>query len=354
MHPNLGNLVPVERLNEGKPILERIPDHPWESKVTFNPACVLVGDKQELERIIPELPFSNRVKDSMSTHSALCFLLYRAQGKRTSQVDYTRSSIGLAVLTPDLKLLARHIEPVIFPDRDYDNLGAEDPRITKVDDNYVMSYTAYCAGEPTNRIRIGIATSTNLIHWKKHGLVEGDFNSIDNKNAVLFPDRVRGEYVMLHRPMKGDDAMSIHWATGEELFGTWTTHGVLLKPLPNPAFVDTWIGAGAPPLRLPNGQHLLLYHIGNRAKDGSREYDLGIAICHPEHDRWIVKRDEPLLRPETPAECKGDSELGVNNVVFVCGAYFHSGYLYFPYAGADSVILAGRVSGSDLQRYLSI
>jgi predicted GH43/DUF377 family glycosyl hydrolase len=62
----------------------------------------------------------------------------------------------------------------------------------------------------------------------------------------------------------------------------------------------------------------------------------------------ILKKFEPFLKPETEFETRGDEELGVNNVVFICGAYFYDDYLYFPYAGADSVILGGRVLKSEI------
>ena len=78
-------LPKVERLNGGKPILERIESHPWENKVTFNPACAFVDDKDELASIISTLPFSDGIKKQLSQHSALCFLLYRAQGKKTAE-----------------------------------------------------------------------------------------------------------------------------------------------------------------------------------------------------------------------------------------------------------------------------
>jgi predicted GH43/DUF377 family glycosyl hydrolase len=66
----------------------------------------------------------------------------------------------------------------------------------------------------------------------------------------------------------------------------------------------------------------------------------------------IIQRNEPLLRPQTPAETTGDPQLGVNNVVFVCGAFFYRGDVYFPYAGADSVVLGARITGAELERYV--
>mgnify|MGYP001583951233 FL=1 len=152
--------------------------------------------------------------------------------------------------------------------------------------------------------------------------------------------------------MEGKDAMSIHWAEADDIFDEWRNRGSLMKPIPNAAFVDTWIGGGAPPLKLPDGRFLIIYHIGNRKADGAREYDLGIAIGDPSRSEFIVKRGEPLLSPQSHAETAGDAELGVNNVVFICGAYFFHGDLFFPYAGADSVVLAGKISKSEIDHYL--
>ena len=147
--------------------------------------------------------------------------------------------------------------------------------------------------------------------------------------------------------------MAIHWAESDDILGEWRTMGVLMKPIPRPSNVDTWIGRGAPPLRLADGRYLILYHIGNLKPDSSREYNLGIALADPKHPQFIVKRDEPLLRPETRAETAGDADLGVDNVVFICGAYFYNGDLYFPYAGADSVVLGGKIPKAELERYIT-
>jgi predicted GH43/DUF377 family glycosyl hydrolase len=342
----------VQRLNNGLPVIQPVASHPWENKVTFNPACVLVENRFELDSIITRLPFTDEIKRTLSDQRGLCFLLYRAQGRKTESYDYTRSSVGLAVLSPDLQPLARHVEPVILPDREYDNLGVEDGRITRVGDRYVMMYCAYSSGQPKNRIRIAIASTTDFLHWEKHGLLKGDFNTIDNKNAMLFPGQVNGKHLLLHRPMEGTDAMSVHWAESNNIFGEWRSRGPVMKPIRNTAFVDTWIGGGAPPLLLSDGRFLIIYHIGNRKSNGAREYDLGIAIGDPSRSEFVIKRVEPLLSPRSHAETAGDAELGVNNVVFICGAYFFRGDLFFPYAGADSVVLAGKISRNEIGNYI--
>lgn len=156
----------VERLNDGKPILQKVDGHPWENKVTFNPACTLVEERQELERLVASLPFDESVKRSLRSEPALCFLLYRAQGRETSDYDYSRSSLGLAILSADLCLMARCPEPILLPDRDFDNLGIEDPRITKIGDRFIVTYTAYSTGVRANNIRIGLASTKDSSRGK--------------------------------------------------------------------------------------------------------------------------------------------------------------------------------------------
>lgn len=350
--PSHAAAPPVFRLNDGRPILQRVRNHPWENRVTFNPACALVTDPHELSEVISSLPFDPATKGRLKSQKALCFLLYRAQGEKIPEYDHTRSAMGLAVLTPDLKVLARHAAPVILPDQDYDNLGVEDGRVTKVGDRYYMFYCAYSSHREGNRIRLAVASTRNFVDWEKHGLVKGDFNDLHNKNAMLFEGQAGGRFTLLHRPMEGEHAMAIHWATSTEVLGPWTSKGLLLAPNPNAAFKDTWIGGGAPPLLLPDGRYLVIYHIGNRKHDGTREYDLGIAVADFQKPEIILKRVEPLVRPESPAETQGDAALGVNDVVFICGAYFYHGDLFFPYAGADSVVLGAKISQADLRTFL--
>ena len=58
-------LPKVERLHDGKPLIQPIAGHPWENKVTFNPACALVQDKHELHTIVKQLPFVESIKSKL-------------------------------------------------------------------------------------------------------------------------------------------------------------------------------------------------------------------------------------------------------------------------------------------------
>jgi beta-1,2-mannobiose phosphorylase / 1,2-beta-oligomannan phosphorylase len=342
----------VERLNGGQPVLIKDENHPWENKVTFNPACALVVESHAIKKVVAALSFRGLPRDLLLKQPALVGLLYRAQGRKTEAYDHTRSALGLAICSPRLQLLFRCSEPVVLPDMWYDDLGVEDPRITRIGDHFIMIYTGYSTSPEGNRVRICIASSDDLVHWSKHGPLQGAFNNLDNKNGMLFEPTPDRKLLMLHRPMEGESPMMVHWAQAVDLLGEWESRGVLLPSQANPKFKDVWVGGGAPPLLLSDGRYLIFYHIGNRDAGGSREYDLGLALCDFSAAAPIVKRSEPLLRPETMWETNGDAELGVNNVVFVCGAYFWEGDLYFPYAGADSCVLAARIRKADLENWI--
>jgi beta-1,2-mannobiose phosphorylase / 1,2-beta-oligomannan phosphorylase len=342
----------VERLHRGEPILLPMPSHAWENKVTFNAACALVDAPHRRARLFEALPATIDEKAQLRSQPALVALLYRAQGRRTEEYDHTRSAIGLAVCSPHLELLCRVEKPVILPDMEYENLGVEDPRITRIGDRFVMVYTGYASAPDGNRVRICTASSADLVNWTKHGPLRGAFNNLNNKNGMLFEPATGGKLLMLHRPMEGDNSMMVHWAEGSDITGEWKSKGLLLPWLANPRFKDVWVGGGAPPLLLADGRYLIVYHIGNRDAKGDREYDLGIALCDRARPDPIVKRSEPLLRPETPSETQGDADLGVNNVVFTCGAYFWEDDLFFPYAGADSRVMAARIKKADLDRWI--
>ena len=58
----------------------------------------------------------------------------------------------------------------------------------------------------------------------------------------------------------------------------------------------------------------------------------------------VIGRIEPLMRPDTRYERTGDRDVGVDNVLFTCANQVLGEDLVIPYAGADSRVLAARVS----------
>ena len=338
--------IPIERLFGGEPYLMPIESQAWRSGVVLNPASQLVTDPDRMELVFKACAIPEDTRTRLRDAGGLVALIYRAQGEKDVAKRHSTSSAGLAILTPTLELLWRSETPVIRPDAEYHNLGVEDARCTEVDGVYHVFYTGY-AGDirrGKNRVRICHATTLDFVNWTLNGPIDASFNQINNKNAVLLPGTVGGRYILFHRPMVGKDPKSMHYASAESPYGPWTDHGRFLASYRFTEFKHSWVGAGGPPIPLGDGRYLVIYHQGHFDYNRNREYDLSATIIHIDADMKLTvgRRIEPLIRPEEK-ERTGHVGLGVDNVVFTCANYVWDGYVYIPYAGADSRIFGARV-----------
>lgn len=347
--------VDVTRLHDGQPILAPVERHPWESRVVLNPAGQLV-EADRLDGLLPSWGLTEAAADRLREAGGAVVLLYRAQGEVQEDIRMAPSYLGRAILTPTLDLVHRDDRPALSPDAAFHNLGLEDARCTRVGDTFYLYYTGYTDPTPSDdldrHVNICLATSTDLAEWEMHGPLEGDLNEVNNKNAALLPEPVNGKYVLLHRPMEGEDAMAVHWATADAPDGPWSTEGVLFKSYAYKEFAQSWVGAGGPPISLGDGRFLMVYHQGHYSSDGAREYDLSAALLDFSEDAPVLARIEPLMRPTGAYETEGDEDLGVDNVLFACANHRWGDRLIIPYAGADSRIFGATLPFDDLVRAL--
>lgn len=338
--------VPVERLHQGNPVLEAVPEHAWESRVVLNPAAAFVRTGPDLNRLTRVWALPEERGRLLDSTGGACVMLYRAQGAIASGEDVAPSSLGLAILTPDLRLVLRRPEPVIAPDKDFHNLGVEDARVTFAEGKWHLYYTGY-SGDPApgasdRSIRICHATTADFLSWDLNGPISGALNDVPNKNAALLPSPVGDRWILLHRPMEGEDAMAVHTATGPSPAGPWEPQGVLFASNVYREVERSWVGAGGPPIRLEGDRFLMIYHQGHFDENGRREYDLAAALLDFAEEDPVVGRIEPLMRPTGKLEQAGDPEVGVDNVLFTCANYVVGDDLIIPYAGADSRIFGAR------------
>ena len=284
---------------EFNPLLSPKLSSSWENRFVFNPAVVYDGE--------------------------LFHMIYRAQG--TDMV----SRFGYAVSVDGIHF-NRLENPVFSPATDDELYGVEDPRITFIDGWYYMLYTAYSP----HGTRVSMAKTKNFMTWERFGIVLPD---LDNKDAALFPEKIGGKYVMLHRiPPDLWLAFSndlIHW-------------GDFIK-IASPRS-DSWddlkIGAGAPPIKTKHGW-LLLYH--GVKKKRRPVYMLGFMLLDLEDPTKVLKRSEvPVLEPELSWEKFG----GVPNVVF-SDAMLDMGEEYYIYYGAaDTYIALAKISKEGVYRWM--
>ena len=262
-------------------------------------------------------------------------LLYRAQG------DDMISRFGLAFSDDGFHIAERLPYPVFEPDTDneYEALGVEDPRISKIGEEYYVAYTAASLyptvfdngiaerpdGEMPWRVRVSIAHTKDFETFTRHGVV---INHIDSKDAALFPEKIQNNYVLIHRVVP-----DIRLAVGNEVHQL-KERGIVLRPNGTGWHSDK-VGAGAPPIKTPHGW-VLIYHGVH-----DHHYSLGLALLDPhEPTKVLARTSQPILTPSEPYEKRGL----VNDVVFTCGAVQKDDQLFVYYGAADSTICVATMS----------
>jgi predicted GH43/DUF377 family glycosyl hydrolase len=280
------------------PVLLPDPASDWECYNVFNPAVVY--------------------------HNGLFHMLYRAQG-----LDWV-SRIGYAV-SEDGVHWNRLRRPVLEPVDGTDSRGVEDPRVTEIDGVFYMCYTAYGRefhgrGRPTHAgggITPMIARSHNLITWETLGpIVRGE----DNKDHVLFPRRINGRYVALHRRRP-----HVWLAYSDDLL-TWSESDMfpIFGPRPDNRWDSRTVGANGAPIETEHGW-LMLYH----GYDDDHVYRFGACLLDLENPRQVIRRPrDPIFWPQELWELRGD----VPNVVFSCANPVVGDTVYVYYGGGDHVI----------------
>jgi len=224
----------------------------------------------------------------------------------------------------------------------------QDARVVKIDATYYMVYTNW------KNHKIGVphyAVSSDLDTWDERGPLLSFDDWGWNKNALLFPEKIGGEFVAFHRPedprykhLPLEQFKYHYWSRGpvddpQPVAGialvrskdlhSWHDNEPVLYPRPG-MWDGRKAGSAAPPIRT-NAGWLTVYH----GIDENHVYRLGIALLDLDNPTKVLKRqDEPILEPELEWELHGD----VPNVVFACGAVLLGPELWVYYGAADTVI----------------
>lgn len=171
------------------PILEKNPNNYWEAGSVLNPSVLYDNG---IFRMVYRATNDIRIKET---------------GGYVSSIGYAESTDGIH--------FTRFSKPLIAPDQEYERgLGCEDPRVTKIDDQYVLYYTAVKGIGREKEVRIALATSKDFKIWKKHGIVGPATKS---KAAVLFPEKIDGKYLMFYTWMPDRPLSSIIQAKFDRL-----------------------------------------------------------------------------------------------------------------------------------------
>ncbi|MDO8515906.1 MAG: hypothetical protein Q7S28_01505 [bacterium] len=279
------------------PILLPNPEHPWEAKAVFNPAAWYDGERVHI--------------------------LYRA----SAHDDV--STFGYATTADGIRIDERLQVPVYVPREPFENRGCEDPRLTELDGRLYLLYTAF--GDIPRVALSSISKDDFLAHqwnWTSPVLISPP-DMGDDKDAALFPKKINGKYVFLHRlgtEIWIDESGSLDF-DGQTKF----LKGKILMGPRESAWDSKKIGIAGPPIETKEGW-LLLYH-GVSRRTG--HYSVRAALLDRDDPSKILRRvQDTILDPAMPYEREGI----VPNVVFPCGTAVIGKKLFVYYGGADKVI----------------
>ena len=254
-----------------------------------------------------------------------------------------RSTIALALSRDGRTIDELWDRPAIDCVAPYEQWGVEDARVTWLDDEerYAITYTGYSPIGP----RVCLITTDDILapeRYERHGpRIDGE-----NKNCVVLPARVDGDYVILHRPMPRVECVRVR-----ALEDPWPAKGTtILGPRPG-----TWrssrVGAGAPPLRTDAGW-LLPFHGATSIEEGN-VYSMGWCVLdleRPEVVRYVS--DVPALAPTASYEIQVEAIPQVDmanfrtgvRVVFPQGLVERGDDLVVYYGAADVSVAGASVS----------
>ncbi len=306
------------------PILEKPVQ--WEALHTFNPAAIARQGKVYV---------FYRAEDNSGT---------MVIGMHTSRLGLASSEDGIHFKTEPAPVF--YADTDAQQDREWPG-GVEDPRLVESEDGtYVLTYTQW----NRHSTDIGIATSTDLIHWTKYGpALQGEkYQHFDYKSASIVTRLSNGRLIAA----KIDGKYWMYWgevqvrlATSTDLIHWTPVEGPSGKPVVlmhnRPGHFDSAFPEVGPPSVLTDHGIVLIYNGKNAAVHGApgiagEAYADGQALFAAKDPRKLIARtDTPFFKPERPWEQSGQ---------YVAGTTFAEGLVYFQdkwflyYGGADSLV----------------
>jgi len=264
-------------------------------------------------------------------------MLYRAQDHHgTSSLGYATSDDGIH--------FTRRPQPVMQAEAPYERGGGvEDPRLVKIGNTFYLTYTGYnnqggtvvhATGPLHGDAQLCMATSTDLIHWNREGVIlpayKGKWNVGWTKSGAIIPQKVNGKYWMYYLGDAPKQMAQMGIATSDDLLH-WTDaldHPVLAS---RPKMFDSQVVEPGPAPVITKDGILLIYN----GADDNNVYRTGWALFDKSDPSKVIARArKPIFEPVHEWEKVGQ----VPNVVFVEGLVPDSTRWLLYYGGADKYV----------------
>ena len=329
---------------------------------TFNPAAVEFNDEVAmLIRVVERpmetragyvaLPYWNHEQDAIavdwrSLEEVELIDPRIVRIKASGHIRLTFISWLLPAFSRDGVSIDRFSEHAMLPATPYETFGVEDARLAKLNGRYYLTYVAVSR----HGISTALASTADFQSFERHGIIFCP----ENKDVILFPEKIDDEYVAFHRPnpnahfsppeiwlaRSGD---LIHWGRHERLLGG------------EAAWASVKVGGGTAPIRTERGW-LSLYHghiaptAAERLGGSIGQYAAASMLLELSDPRRIVGLSPyPIMRAEADFERSGY----LPNIVFPTALLRRGENVDVYYGAADTCTGVARYALDDLLATIS-
>ena len=220
--------------------------------------------------------------------------------------------------------------------REYTSHLIYDPRVTPLEGAYYLNFACHSG----HGVRIGQMRTLDFESYEWLGFT----SEIDNRNSVLFPEKINGLYARFDRPLAQDDRANMWISYSPDLI-YWGKSKCIAQRAHNGNWQWQKIGAGAVPIKTEHGW-LEIWHAVHTMARYNYVYHLGVMLLDLNDPSRVIARSRgPILSPRELYERVGLTM----NVVFTSGAILEDdGEVKIYYGGADTVQCVATAQLDDL------
>jgi predicted GH43/DUF377 family glycosyl hydrolase len=245
-------------------------------------------------RMVGEIKYELKIdkfkKEEVATSSEFD-IIFHDTTKRLTFISHLRRVVldesGFNILSIDK-------EPTFYGIASDSELGIEDPRIVQIEGKYVMTYVSLSRKE---NISTSLAVSDDLKNWERKGIIFGE----QDKDVVIFPERIKELYVAFDRPEGNFQFTPPHiWiAYSDDLLSWGNLKSITLFKKGDSDYGR--IGPGCPPVKTNEGW-LLIYHTVRSEDDKFYIYSASAALFDLKDPSKLLSKSEPIILPNQEYE----------------------------------------------------
>jgi beta-1,2-mannobiose phosphorylase / 1,2-beta-oligomannan phosphorylase len=224
----------------------------------------------------------------------------------------------------------------IFGHGELEAFGIEDCRVAEINGIFYVTYNM----QSSLGCAVGLMQTRDWKRFERKGMILPP----QNRDCVIFEEKIRDKYYALHRPASPEPGGNHIWLAESPDSVHWGRHKCIATTRRN-MWDSERIGAGGSPIQTPKGW-LVIYH----GADDQHRYCLGAMLLDiRDPDIVIARSATPFMEPSESYELNGHS----GNVIFTSGHLVKGDKLSLYYGAGDEAICGAELSVHEILDSLS-